>query len=137
MTAASRLVQVRPDPVRRSYRYGQGALDRRYERLVAVLSTLCSVAVYADSEVLGEVQGPDVPARDWIGEGLIFYADTLVDHPEFDWWQIGQCRETLCVLDGERASRAIGLDETCDALLAAVDRQTRTGVWTLHGLPLE
>jgi len=130
-------VQVRPGPVRPSYRHGQGALDRRYERLVAVMNILPSVAVSADTELMNELEGPDAPVRDWLGGGLSSYADTLLDHPEFDWWQIGKCWETLCVLDGERASRAIGLDETCDALLAAVDRQTRTGIWCLHGLPLE
>lgn len=137
VAAGSRTAHVRPGPVRPSYRHGQGALDRRYERLVAVMNTLASVAVSADTELMNELEGPDAPDRDWLGGGLSSYADTLLDHPEFDWWQIGKCWETLCVLDGERASRAIGLDETCDALLAAVDRQTRTGIWCLHGLPLE
>lgn len=130
--------QVRPGPTRPSYRHTQGALDRRHERLLDIVGALPSEAGHAvDRKLIEELEEPDVPARDWLGGGLSFYADTLLDHPVFDWWQIGKCWETLCVLDGERASRLIDPDETCDALLAAVDRQSRTGIWTLHGLPLE
>lgn len=127
--------QVRAGHVRPSYRHAQGALDRRFERLMFVTRMLPPGADLSfDRELINELEGPDVPSREWIGGGLGGYSDTLLDLSEFDWWQIGRNWETLCVLQASGVSRFIDPGETFDALLAAVDRKTQTGFWSLHGM---
>tara|TARA_R110001606_G_scaffold377666_1_gene536851 strand:+ start:151 stop:372 length:222 start_codon:yes stop_codon:yes gene_type:complete len=57
-----------------------------------------------DRELITELEGPDVPSAEWLGGGLCCHSDTLLDLPDFDWWLIEKCWETLCVLDGTRVT---------------------------------
>ncbi len=125
--------QVRPGSVRPSFRHAQGALDRRWDRMMHLCKAFGSEVFTVSDELMAELEGPNVPSVDWLGGGLCFYSDTLFDLPEFDWWQIGKCWESLCALDGSRVSEFLSMDSEFDNLIAAVDRKTETGVWVCDG----
>lgn len=126
--------QVRPGPVCPSFRHAQGALDRRWDRMMDLHKTFGSKVFKVSNELIAELEGPNVPSGEWLGGGLCFYSDTLFDLPEFDWWQIGKCWESLCALDISRVSELLSADSEFDDLIAAVDRKTETGIWAGNGI---
>ena len=120
--------QVRPGSLRPSFRHAQGALDRRWDRGMLLYKAFSEGFSAVEDELMAELEGSDVPFDEWLGGGLSHHSDNLFDLPEFDWWQIGKCWETLCVLDRDRVSKFLDANAEFDKLLAAVDRKTGTGI---------